>query len=403
MLETSSSEERPLTVVTLTLDTAERLPCLVEQETWLPLRVATRWVVRYRRYRVQISTLKRNLYTLKRLYEWAWSVAGIDLDEFLLAGQVLNARQVESLAAYLRGHTGSSQELVSANHYNDQLSVCENFLKWALDAQNRGGSTSISIEELVHRRSHLGDLFRSLRVRHSQSQRIEPLALPEIDAIRDAIGPEQDIQGNWQFAQSKFSRGCALRNWLMFEVALELGLRRGELLKLRLDCLPRGGQAAIKVRRFPDDPHDSRTLEPGVKTAERAIPASRELLSALRYYVTSPPPLGRVKGRSPYLFVTGKGEPVALPTADKIIKAIGRHSRITSLSWHRLRHTWAEQMAARLRGQPNGMDVLLYLGGWTARDSVRPYIEYAIAREAQEIMRDYQDSLYAANEEGRSR
>jgi hypothetical protein len=103
MLETSNSKERPLAVVTLTLDTAERLPCLVEQETWLPLRVATRWALRYRRYRVQVSTLNRNLHSLKRLYEWAWSVAGIDLDEFLLAGRMLNARQVESLAAYLRG------------------------------------------------------------------------------------------------------------------------------------------------------------------------------------------------------------------------------------------------------------------------------------------------------------
>lgn len=400
MTKTSNRKERPLTVVTLTLDTAERLPCLVEQETWLPLRVATRWAVRYRRYRVQVSTLNRNLHSLKRLYEWAWSVAGIDLDVFLLAGQVLNARQVESLATHLRGDARDSQDLVSANHYNDQLSVCENFLKWALDAQNRGGSTSTPVEELAHRRAHLSYLFRSLRARHGPSQRIEPLTLLEIEAIRDAIGPKKEDQGNWQFPEGKFSRGSALRNWLMFETALELGLRRGELLKLRLDCLPRGAQAGIKVRRFPDDPHDSRALEPGVKTAERVLPASRELLSALRLYVTSPPPSGRVKGRSPYLFVTGKGDPVSLATADKIIQAIGRHSGIGTLSWHRLRHTWAERMAVRLREQPNGMDVLLYLGGWTARDSVRPYIQQAIAREAQEIMRAYQDGLYAGNDKG---
>lgn len=186
----------------------------------------------------------------------------------------------------------------------------------------------------------------------------------------------------------------------MCETALELGLRRGELLKLRLDSLPRGAQDGIKVMRFPDDPHDSRTVEPGVKTSERVIPASRNLRSALRVYITSPPPQGRVKGKSPYLFVTRSGEPVSLILADKIIQAVGRYSHVKPLSWHRLRHTWAENMAERLNQQPNGMDVLLYLGGWTARNSVRPYIQSTVARQAQEAMRAYQDSLYAEAMEG---
>ena len=43
----------PFTVLNVVLDSGERLPCLVESATWLPVRVATRWAVRYRRYRVQ--------------------------------------------------------------------------------------------------------------------------------------------------------------------------------------------------------------------------------------------------------------------------------------------------------------------------------------------------------------
>jgi hypothetical protein len=38
-----------------------------------------------------------------------------------------------------------------------------------------------------------------------------------------------------------------LRNWLMFEIARELGIRRGELLKLRLDSLPRGADDGIRI------------------------------------------------------------------------------------------------------------------------------------------------------------
>ena len=84
----------------------------------------------------------------------------------------------------------------------------------------------------------------------------------------------------------------------MFEVALELGIRRGELLKLRLDSLPRGANDGVLILRRPDDPNDSRPHEPVAKTAERAIPASRFLLAAIRAYLfmTNPPPLGRVSG-----------------------------------------------------------------------------------------------------------
>ena len=400
MYKTNNSQNHPLSIVNLKLDTAERLPCLVEQDTWLPIRLVTRWTVRYRRYHVQSSTLNRNLHSLKRLYEWAWSEAGIDLDEFLLQGQMLNARQLESLAACLRVSPANPADVVSANHYNDHLSVCENFLKWALDAQNRGGLDTSTIEGLSYKRVQLTYLFRSLRTRHTPSRRIEPLTLPEVQAIRAAIGPQKDAAGSWQFPGTGFSRQTAMRNWLMFETALELGLRRGELLKLRLDCLPRGVQDGIKVMRFPDDPYDSRTIEPGVKTAERIVPASRNLLSALRAYITGSPPQGRVKGQSPYLFVTRSGEPVSLIMADKIIQAIGRYSQVNPLYWHRLRHTWAENMAELLSQQPNGMDVLLYLGGWTARDSVRPYIQSTVARQAQEAMRAYQESLYIEAPDG---
>jgi integrase len=131
-----------------------------------------------------------------------------------------------------------------------------------------------------------------------------------------------------------------------------------------------------------------------VKTAERAIPASRELLSAVRAYLTYPPPLGRVSGKSPYLFVTRRGSPASIDTADDVIVAIGRWSGVMPLSWHRLRHTWAERMAEVLADQPNGMDRLVYMGGWTNPLSARHYIQRALAKQAKQAVRDYHRKLY---------
>ena len=77
----------PFCVIRLVLDTGERLPCLVDQETWLPVRLATRWVMRYRRYRRQPSTLADNLRILGLLYTWVRTSGGFDLDNYLTQGK----------------------------------------------------------------------------------------------------------------------------------------------------------------------------------------------------------------------------------------------------------------------------------------------------------------------------
>lgn len=395
-----TEDTQSLTVIPLVLSSGERLPCLVDAQTWIPLRVATRWAVRYRRFRVQPSTLTNNLRALAKVYCWA-STADIDLDEHLLAGELLAPRQLESLANYLRtASVPKGRDVVSPSTFHNYLSVTVDFLKWALYAENRGGISQLDLEQATLQRMQLDLIFDSFRPRTRRPRRRQPLTDAEIQAIRAAIGPEKSENGQWAFPRTCFSPQTALRNWLMFETALGIGVRRGELLKLRLDSLPRGSQAGIKVLRYPDDPHDSRTIEPAVKSAERMIPASRALLRALQSYITLPLPQGRMKGQTPYLFVTWRGVPVSLETANDIIQAIGRHSQVARLSWHRLRHTWAEEMATLLQDEPNGLDQLMYLGGWTHPESPKRYIQNTIAQQAVECIRSYQEQLYEGTEGG---
>jgi integrase len=188
----------------------------------------------------------------------------------------------------------------------------------------------------------------------------------------------------------------------MVEIALQLGLRLGELLKLRLDSLPRGQQKALLVRRHPDDIYDTRRHEPAVKTAERGLPVSEPLLAMIRHYVTGGPPYGRINGKSPYLFVTDEGQPLSIGRAQDIIQVIGSRSGIEQLSWHRLRHTWAEQLAAYLLETPNGRDQLMYLGGWANPQSPQRYIQDAVAEQAQATLRAWQEALYAPEIEDES-
>jgi len=393
-------DQEPFTVIPLVLASGERLPCLVDGQTWIPLRVATRWAVRYRRLRVQPSTLTNNLRALAKVYRWARTV-DIDLDEHLLAGEVLAPRQLESLASYLReASVLRGSDVVSPNTFHNYLAVASDFLKWALYAENRGGVSQLDLEQATLQRMQLDLIFDSFRPRTRRSQRREPLTDAEIQTVRSAIGPERSITGEWEFPRTPFSPQTALRNWLMFETALGIGVRRGELLKLRLDSLPRGSATGIKVMRYPDDPNDSRPIEPAVKSAERVVPASRSLVRALQAYITLPSPQGRMKRQTLYLFVTRQGTPVSLETANDIIQTIGRHSEVAHLSWHRLRHTWAEKMATWLQDEPNGLDQLMYLGGWTHPESPKRYIQNTVAQRAVERIRLYQEQLYEEAEAG---
>lgn len=389
------SAEQKLTIVQLTLSTGERLPCLVDAATWLPVRLATRWVVTYRRQRVQPSTLRDNLYAVSKLYRWA-EVSELDLEALLLGGEILTVRQLATFVNYLREQTSRARPVISPNTLNKHLYAVEDFLLWALDhAHMKQGQTNwLPVQA---QRLQLMTMLRSLHFRGHPSKRIEPLTEAEIRAVRQVLAPQQSANEEWQFPKT-FRATNALRNWLMVEVALELGLRIGELLKLRLDSLPRGGQQMLLVRRYPDDPYDSRQHEPAVKTAERGLPLSPALTSTLRVYVTSKPPLGRVSGKSPYLFVTDRGEPVSRGRANDILQVVSQKSQVQPLSWHRFRHTWAEQLAVHLLEIPNGLDQLMYLGGWTSPNSPHRYMQNAVARQAQQSLTSWQQALYADEE-----
>lgn len=273
---------------------------------------------------------------------------------------------------------------LDAGSFDNALSVLESFLKWSLDAANRGGRSSLTFEKQILERSRLELIFDQLRIGAAQSHRIEPLEEHEVEAIRKAIGPSETTDG-WK-SPRVFALGTHLRNWLMFETALELGLRPGELLKLKVASLPRGNDTGIRVIRYPDDPEDTRAKEPAVKTAERILPASRGLLRLMNTYLTTAAPQGRRAGRSPYLFVTVTGTPTSLDRSDDIIEDIAGYSGV-AISWHRLRHTWAEKMAELLCEKPNGLDQLQWLGGWTNPESPKWYIQNAIARSAQDTVR----------------
>jgi integrase len=266
--------------------------------------------------------------------------------------------QTEALLAFLRvgGHVVNINRatISGSNTVARHVSVIRDFLKWAVDPTSQGRSKKmVSFDEIRYRRACLDEAFHAITRQSGGSNRIRPLTEEEETRVDRLIGPLRKDDGGLimplQFAAANpFRAETRLRNWLMYAIAIQCGLRRGELLKLRLDDLPKPDSPGLKIRRRANDRSDARRYRPSVKTVERVLDLSAEIRAGLRSYLTSRPPIGRVAGGSPYLFVTNAAQSLSITAANEVVGVIGRNAHINDLSWHSFRHTWAEALAEEL-------------------------------------------------------
>jgi integrase len=400
---------RKYRVLPIVLGTGEALPTLVRTGNWIPVRVATRWAVRRRRFECMDSTLAHDLRALALLYEWAETTLRCDLDDLLETFVVPEGRQLDSLVTFLRVKASR----VSSNSFNslptvaNQALAIRSFLMWAADPANQGSVRPKCTKQIAEERAMLIEMFRPFARYTGAAQRIAPLSQSDLGRIKQVIGPHRHIDGRLVLPlgfdeQNPFRLGSRLRNWLMCAIAYQCGLRRGELLKIRLDDLPKPNDPGIKIRRRPHDRADVRRHKPRVKTVERVLPISDEIRAGLRAYLASPVQIGRPAGRTPYLFVSAGGAPLSIAAADGIVKIMGRHTGVEKLSWHSFRHTWAESLADDLLGEYHEEQALAFireLGGWKS-NSATPmhYIQNALAKRAAAFLQARNDRLYAAPE-----
>src|SRR5690606_31528417 len=82
-----------------------------------------------------------------------------------------------------------------------------------------------------------------------------------------------------------YTQSVRQRNYLLFKILYDTGLRAGEILQLKVSDI-NFAQCEIMVRTRHDDPEDTfRKDEPNAKTLERDIPISESLRDQIREYV----------------------------------------------------------------------------------------------------------------------
>lgn len=147
-----------------------------------------------------------------------------------------------------------------------------------------------------------------------------------------------------------------IRNRLLTLWLLELGLRKGELLGVRLDDINlQVGE--VLIPRRADDPVEVRKDAPNTKTNGRLLALGAGLGELTRAYVHGPRKAIKSARRHPYLLVaTGTGKPLTKSAMGKVFIELRRKvpGLPEELSPHVLRHSWNDEFSELMdkRGVP---------------------------------------------------
>lgn len=386
--------------------TGERFPVLLYGGSYEPVSLVTRYVIDERRENKQASTIARDVRVLRWFYEWC-DRNNIQIEQTLRDGKLLTTAEVTGFCRYLRAKRNSSVAgsidlkhtndktlpILSPQTFNSYLGVIQDFLLWSayefVPTKTPAGAVRDTLRNAVDR---LNRAFRSNAKAGKMFSDRSGLSIKEIETIREIVQPEAP--------NNPFKKTVRFRNLLIFELMLATGIRRGELLKLKLEHLPIGGKTTLSIIRCPDDVTDPRRYEPQVKTRIRDIPVHKTIARMLWRYVQQD---RHVKAKAQtYVFAGTRREPLSLGSVNWIFSSIVT-TRLPEFygrfSPHIMRHTYNENLVevADSMGftQQQVKELQCYLNGWSdSSEMPTRYTRRKIEERAMEIAAKYQSQLY---------
>jgi integrase len=373
----------------------ERFPVLLTLN-WIPVPLPTRYTVHKLRDSDQLETIVGKLRAIRFLYQWsAEYTPRIDLEERIRSGEFLTTAHLLSFKEWVRSRKNMNvvqmrtevlpgdKVAVSNNTVNTYIDAVRDFLVWAHETQGGAGEPELN--------------------RHATKWNANKLTATPARALF-ALTPEQQrrlLQHVHPCSPTNpFHEPIRLRNYLIVCVLLYCGVRRGELLKIRVgDAQTKGGDTGyITVVRRPDDPADPRSHPPSVKTRGRRLYISDELRGLLVAY------LRQRKSKQPYLFVDPEtGFPLSGGAITVMIDRIRTTDPMlleTGMTAHSLRRSFEENLTPVLEksGFPPEVQTSIrnYLSGWSEQSQqAAVYMRHQTETQAAELLQQTQKALDA--------
>lgn len=188
------------------------------------------------------------------------------------------------------------------------------------------------------------------------------------------------------------------RNYLIVLLLLATGIRKGELLGLKVnDFDPRENK--LLVARRADDPEDPRMREPYTKTYDRELLIGAELAEVLKHYIKLIR-TGTTKAKHhPYLIVSNAGLPLALNSIDYMFTHLRKVlPKIEMLSAHIMRHTWNDRFSEFAQNNlciEDEKKTRNYIMGWSeVSRSAENYTARFVELQADKALEAMQNTIF---------
>lgn len=363
----------PYIVRTLILASGERLPILMDTRVGTPLFAPTIYSLTQLRGRnLAANTIEQGLRSIMVLLLFL-EQREIDLEGRLRDGLILDLAEIESLANICKLHVADivaaspavstklarvtsieryrkrpatvAPKTVDGSSAANRIRGIADYLSWLAKAQllklSAGNSAFLALDatrqmviETLKARIPEGGSRNALDARMGLA--------PETGARLLEVIAKNSPENPWS---GEFTK-C--RNELIFRWLYSFGLRRGELLNVKVSDID-FRKETITVARRADAREDPRREQPAVKTRDRVLPIPPDLCRLTHEYVLTARRRWAGARKHEYLLVADKtGAPMSLSALNKCFAFL--RTRIPDLpddlSPHVLRHTWNDNFSA---------------------------------------------------------
>lgn len=363
----------PYAVKTLLLNSGERLPVLIALATGAPLFDPSVYVLSEIRATNRASSTIDHVLRSIMVLQLFLDSSGIDLEQRLLQGGVFRLNELDELVRHCRQPVADqlkansnlpspqsvcrgateSVRLVQRHHASaevtghtaaNRIRVIRDYIDWLVRyhmARYRSGV--VAGERLWNEWTSCKDALDARLPRHKgrntigQREGLQPEVAERLLNVTSPTSPENPWKGE----------GTCIRNALLVRWFYELGLRRGEVLNVKIPDINFHSEELTVVRRA-DDPEDPRKDQPLVKTRDRKIPLSPGLCKLTHEYITSTRRATEGARRHPFLFIAmGTGAPLSLSAVNAIFAELRNafNGEFDAVTPHVLRHTWNDRFS----------------------------------------------------------
>lgn len=424
-------------IANLRLLSGERLPLLLNSETGLPLWAPSVFVVsQLRSANLATDTLAQATRAIMVGHQ-ALASLGVDLDARLAQGRLLDLGELDALTA-LVGLTQKALDQIAPRpgrretEPRQRASVERVRMRTRpVDLQDTVAPSTKGvrllylrdyIEWLAKRRllclDHLDPVHRALAGAASEFVQQINARLPSRSSDVDAQARE-GLDGETQRRVLEVvdpaspenpwkDQHVRVRNQLIFMWLAGLGMRRGELLGVKLEDI-NFRSAEVEIKKRAGDPEETRRYAPKAKTRGRPLALDGHLAELTRAYVLGPRRATKGASRHPFLIVAnGTGEPLSLSGLNKLFVELRRKvpGLPDELCPHVLRHSWNERFSELMdeRGvAPDEEEKLRKQQmGWSDRSKMSAtYTRRHIRRKANKASLALQERAFRKTGEGK--